>query len=65
MNGKKRFEVSTGYGVRKVVCGPYFAESMADMVRGLAHGQRVTLTRVTENVVENERGHRYTITEVA
>lgn len=61
----KRFEVTTGYGVRKVVSGPYATQSLASMVAGLEQGQRIKLTKITEAVYENERGQRYTIVEVA
>lgn len=64
-NELKSFTVSTGYGARKVVSGPYRAASIAEMVKGLAHGQRTVLTKVTENVYENPRGHRFTVAEVA
>lgn len=55
------------YEVRfsRQTCGPYVAASIADMVRGLEAGQRITLTKITENVYEAHDGRRFTITEVA
>jgi hypothetical protein len=61
----KTFEVVFGRATAPVRCGPYFAASIDEIVRGLESGQRITLERVTANVYETNCGQRFTITEIA